>query len=106
MGICALDDGRTGIDSAIIRQSITRTKLEPRWCPTGRMGADGLTKDRADPIDLLRSILKSYKYQLADEQLVVDRKTEERDRRKEVGKLRNQSASKTPAESQSLPLSV
>ena len=97
-----LDDRRSAIDIAIIRQSITRTKLEPRWCPTDRMAADGLTKDRAEPIDLLRSILRSSKYQLADEQLVLDRKREERDRRKEVGKLRNQSASKTPAESNPL----
>lgn len=29
-----LDDKRTAIDIAIIRQSIQRTKLEPRWCPT------------------------------------------------------------------------
>lgn len=73
------------------------------------MAADELTKGRAETIDLLRSILNSYKYQLADEQLGLDRKfrkIEERDRRKEVGKLRNQSASKTPAEYQSLALSV
>ena len=34
LGNSALDDKRTAIDIAIIRQSIQRTKLEPRWCPT------------------------------------------------------------------------
>eukprot|EP00435_Cladocopium_sp_Y103_P016924 s2219_g4.t1 len=69
-----LDDRRTAIDIAIIRQSIARTKLEPRWCPTDRMAADGLTKDRAEPIDLLRSILRNSKYQLADEQAMSNSK--------------------------------
>ena len=74
-----LDDKRTAIDIAIIRQSIQRTKLEPRWCPTTYMAADALTKDRAEPIDLLRSILRSSRYQLADEQIVMDRRREEND---------------------------
>lgn len=41
-----LDDKRTAIDVAIIRQCILRCSLEPRWCPTGHMLADGLTKDK------------------------------------------------------------
>ena len=49
------------------------------------MAADGLTKDKGEPLDLLRSIIRSARYQLADEQLVLDRKREERDRRREVG---------------------
>ena len=65
---------RTAIDVAIVRQSIVRTGLEPRWCLTDRMAADGLTKDKGEPLDLLRSILRSSRYQLADEQLVLDRK--------------------------------
>ena len=80
-----LDDKRTAIDVAVIRQSIARCKLEPRWCPTDHMAADGLTKDKGEPLDLLRSIIRSARYQLADEQLVLDRKREERDRRREVG---------------------
>ena len=88
-----LDDKRTAIDIAIIRQSTARCGLEPRWCPTDRMAADGLTKDKGEPLDLLRSILRSSRYQLADEQLVLDRKREERDRRREVGVRRMQEAS-------------
>ena len=40
-----LDDKRTAIDIAIIRQCIQRTRLrlEPRWCPTTHMAADALT---------------------------------------------------------------
>ena len=51
-----LDDRRTAIDIAIIRQSIRRTKMEARWVPTGHMLADGLTKDKLEPMDLLRSV--------------------------------------------------
>ena len=83
-----LDDKRVAIDIAVIRQSIARTKLEPRWIPTDRMVADGLTKDKGEPLDLLRSVLRTAQYQLADEQLVLDRKKEERERRKLVGKTR------------------
>lgn len=83
-----LDDKRVAIDIAVIRQSIARTKLEPRWIPTDRMVADGLTKDKGEPLDLLRSVLRTAQYQLADEQLVLDRKKEERERRKLVGKNR------------------
>ena len=92
----SLDDKRTAIHVAIVRQSIARTGLEPRWCPTDRMAADGLTKDKGEPLDLLRSILRSGRYQLADEQLVLDRKKEERDRRREVGMNRKQNAEKSP----------
>eukprot|EP00435_Cladocopium_sp_Y103_P056355 s943_g19.t1 len=90
----SLDDKRTAIDVAIVRQSIARTGLEPRWCPTDRMAADGLTKDKGEPLDLLRSILRSGRYQLADEQLVLDRKKEERERRRDVGVQRKQNAQK------------
>ena len=77
-----LDDKRTAIDVAIIRQSIVRAGLEPRWCPTGHMAADGLTKDKGEPLDLLRSIIRSARYQLADETTVLERAKAERDRRK------------------------
>ena len=80
-----LDDKITAIDIAIIRQSIRRTNLEPRWCPTGHMVADALTKDKAEPADLLRSVLRNARYQLADEQLVLERKKEERERRRQKG---------------------
>ena len=83
-----LDDKRVAIDIAVIRQCIQRTRLQPRWVPTDRMVADGLTKDKGEPHDLLRSVLRNGRYQLADEQLVLDRKKEERHRRQELGKNR------------------
>ena len=82
-----LDDKRTAIDVAINRQSIFRAGLEPRWCPTGHMLADGLTKDRGEPLDLLRSVVRSAKYQLADEDTVLERAKSERERRKSLGVL-------------------
>ena len=85
-----LDDKRTAIDVAIIRQSIVRTGLDPRWVPTGHMIADAMTKDKAEAKDLLRSVLRSNRYQLADEDTVLERAKIERDRRKQLG------ASKVP----------
>lgn len=79
-----LGDKRTAIDIAIIKQSTQRSGLEPRWVPTTHMLADGLTKDKADPIDLLRSVLTSARYQLADKQAVLDRKKSERERRRQL----------------------
>ena len=85
-----LDDKRTAIDIAIIRQCIQRTRLEPRWCPTTHMAADALTKDRAEPVDLLRSILRSSRYQLADDQVMMDRRRAEKDRRRRVAQSRSE----------------
>ena len=85
-----LDDKRAAIDIAIFRQSIRRTGLEPRWCPTTYMTADALTKDRAEPIDLLRSVLRSSRYQLADEQIVMDRRREEKERRRRIASQRSE----------------
>ena len=58
------------------------------------MLADGLTKDKAEPMDLLRSVLRSARYQLADEQTVLDRKKEERERRRRVASDRAKAHSK------------
>lgn len=88
-----IDDKRTAIDIAIIRQSIQRCGLEglePRRCPTDMMIADAVTKDKAEPQDLLRSIIRQARYQLADEQTVLDRKRVEKDRRKQVGQSRKE----------------
>lgn len=93
-----LDDKRTAIDIAIIRQSIQRCGLEPRWVPTDHMVADGLTKDKAEPCDLLRSVLRNAKYQLADEQTVLDRKKEERENRKRKAASRASANGKSEVE--------
>ncbi|CAL1139865.1 unnamed protein product [Cladocopium goreaui] len=78
-----LDDKRVAIDVAVIRQSIARSRLQPRWVPTDRMVADGLTKDKGEPLDLLRSVFRNARYQLADEK-------EARIRRQELGRARKE----------------
>ena len=93
-----LDDKCVAIDVAVIRQSIVRSRLQPRWVPTDRMVADGLTKDKGEPLDLLRSVFRSARYQLADEQLVLDRKKEERLRRQEIGRIRKENILKLTQE--------
>ena len=89
-----VDDKRTAIDIAIIRQSLKRCTLEPRWCPTNYMVADAFTKDRAEPVDLLRAVLRSARYQLADEQIMLDRRRAEKDRRREIAQKRAEQNSK------------
>jgi hypothetical protein len=69
-----LDDKRVAIDLAIIRQALERTKMSVRWCPTQLMLADSLTKDQADPADLLRAALHHGTYQLAPEASVLAQK--------------------------------
>ena len=49
------------------------------------MVADGLTKDKGEPSDLLRSVVRSARYQLADEAAVLERAKTERERRKKLG---------------------
>ena len=76
-----VEDKRVAIDLSIIRQCMERTGLDVRWCPTELMLADALTKDLADPSDLLRTILIHGKYQLSEEASVLALKKEQRDRR-------------------------
>ena len=76
-----MEDKRVAIDIAIIRQCVARTGLSTRWCPTELMLADGLTKDQADPSDLLRAALSLGSYQLSQEATVLAGKREQRERR-------------------------
>ena len=73
-----VDDRRTSIDIVIIRESIKLTGAQVRWLPTDRMIADGLTKDKADPIDLLRSCVRAGCYQISPEEFVLAQQAEER----------------------------
>ena len=41
--------------------------------PTNRQLADALTKDAADPVDLLRSCMRSGEYQLSPEHIMSER---------------------------------
>ena len=54
----SIDYRRTSIDVVIIRESLATTCGAIRWLPTDRMIADGLTKDKMDPVDLLRSCVR------------------------------------------------
>ena len=67
----------------IIRESLATTCGAIRWLPTDRMIADGLTKDKMDPVDLLRSCLRQGQYQISPEELVLQQQAEERERRKQ-----------------------
>ena len=80
----SIDDRRTSIDVVIIRESLKNTKGSIRWLPTNRMIADGLTKDRADPVDLLRSCIRQSRYQISPEQTVLLQQAEERARRQQL----------------------
>ena len=58
------------------------------WCyyqvgTTNRQRADALTKDTADPVDLLKSCMRSGEYQLSPEHIILERAAAERSRRKQ-----------------------
>ena len=75
----AVDDRRTSIDIVILRESIKLLSANVRWLPTNRMIADGLTKDKVDPIDLLRSCVRAGSYQTSPEEHVLAQQAAERE---------------------------
>ena len=77
----SIDNRRTSIDVVIIRESLKALQGNIRWLPTDRMIADGLTKDKIDPADLLRSCIRAGKYQISPEATVLARQAAERDLR-------------------------
>ena len=77
----AIEDRRTTIDVAIIRESLRSMMAHLRWVPTDRMLADALTKDQGDPLDLLRSCIKSSQYQISPEDHVLQLQSQERQER-------------------------
>ena len=96
-----IEDKRVAIDLAIVRQSMSRCGLQVRWCPTQLMIADGLTKNQADPADLMRALLANGVYQLSNEAEVLAQKKAQRDRcvqRKPLGSTNspNYEQSQTP----------
>ena len=74
-----VEDKRCGFD----RQCMQRLGATMRWAPTNRQLADALTKDSADPVDLLRSCMRSGEYQLSPEHIILERAAAERSRRKQ-----------------------
>ena len=79
----AVEDRRTSIDIVIIRESLLLTNGVIRWLPTDRMLADGLTKDRADPVDLLSSCVRAGSYQISPEAHVLEQQAAERELRRQ-----------------------
>ena len=77
----AIEGRRTSIDVALIRESIRSLSAFMRWVPTDRMLADALTKDQGDPLDMLRSCLKSSVYQISPEDHVLRMQAKEREDR-------------------------
>ena len=77
----AVGDRRTSVDIIIIRESNKITNAQVRWLPTEWMVADGLTKDKADPICLLRSCVRAGTYQISPEEHVLAQQAEERARK-------------------------
>ena len=84
----SLQDRRCAIDVVILREALKASGGSLRWCPTDRQLADGLTKDKGDPADLLRACMRTAQYQLADESTVLDNKAAERAQRVSRSKTR------------------
>ena len=80
----SVEDRRTSIDIVIIRESIKLLGAQIRWLPTNRMIADGLTKDKVDPVDLLRSCVRAASYQISPEDHVLAQQAAERARRAQI----------------------
>lgn len=85
----AVEDRRTSIDIAIIRESCSHCGSIIRWAPTARMVADSLTEDAGDPIDLLRTCIRSSSYQISPESEVLEQQALEKQRRLERNKSAN-----------------
>ena len=81
-------DKRVAVDMIIVKESLERVGCKLRWAPTDRQLGDVLTKDKAEPADLIRSVIKAGEYQLADEDTVLERAKTERDERKRRGEER------------------
>ena len=79
----SVEDKRCGFDLVISRQCMQRLGATIRWAPTNRQLADALTKGAADPVDLLRSCMRSGEYQLSLEHIILERAAAERSRRKQ-----------------------
>ena len=78
-----MEDKRCGFELVFSRQCMQRLGATIRWAPTNRQLADALTRDAADPVDLLRSCMRSGEYQLSPEDLILERAAAERSRRKQ-----------------------
>jgi hypothetical protein len=92
-----VSDKRCAVDLIIGRESLQRLGAALRWAPTNRQLADALTKDAAEPTDLLRAAMRSNQYQLGDEPTLLSAAAAEREKRKETGKKNTTTAQKEAA---------
>lgn len=90
-----VQDKRCAVDLVIARESMSRVATSMRWAPTDRQLADCLTKNAAEPTDLLRVAMRSCRYQIADEPGVLQAAAAERARRKAIGVSRRASVAQT-----------
>ena len=81
--LSSVEDKRCGFDLVMSRQCMQPLGATIRWAPTNRQLADALTKDAKDPVDLLRSCMRSGDYQLSPEHIILERAAAERSRRKQ-----------------------
>ena len=77
----SMEDKRCGFDLVISRQCMQRLGATIRWAPTNRQLADALTKDAADPVDLLRSCIALCGISTVSR--ILERAAAERSRRKQ-----------------------
>ena len=75
-------DRRVAVDMVIVREGLSRSSTTLRWAPTDRQLADALTKDSAEPCDLLRGVIRAGYYQISEESLMLDLAKAERQKRK------------------------
>ena len=73
-----IDYQQCAVDVAISKETLAHLGAVLRWVPTSLTIADCLTRDKAEPADLLRSCLRHGSYQLADESSVLAQASAER----------------------------
>ena len=69
----SVEDKRCGFEFVFSRHCMQRLGATTRWAPTYRQLADAMTKDAADPVDLLRSCMRLGEYQLSPEHTIHER---------------------------------
>lgn len=69
------------MDIVILRQSMLRMQASVIWVPPDRMIADSLAKNAGDPTDILRACIREGKYQISPEEIFLEMKRSEKQRR-------------------------
>ena len=83
---CQVEDKRTAIDLAIIKQDMSCSQVVVRWVQTECQIADSLTK-RMSPA-YLREVMTASRFRIVSEEKALKAKLEERQRRMDCGEER------------------